>query len=407
MNTAFFDSITNKHKVYKKALIRYKARKRRSKNRLLTATKVSCEDIVDQLKSISKTPRPSHLIQLATTLTTSSAWISHTYLRYLISHVNFTTTKKTGSDCKLSKSILKAVNLNEKIPESIATDAQIFRNIYNELEFTHHHPGHQCLIRCPKIKPTIVLISGVLNEIFSTAAFERGAKHLNRLQGINYITLTVKGTKGSVHNANLIEGQLNKYIKKNPNEKLWLVCFSKGGVDALHYLANNNASSESIIGVSTIASPILGTDHLENKVIKLFNKVHKFSNTKLYKFVDDKTDIMAKNLQKSLSTQYQFPWFSRNSDRLPSDIFYSAVAMESEWYESHLWMILTKILFQSGSTNDGVVDAKYAFFPKYFDAYNLGIIRGHHLVGTRSSDYSQEALLEAHIIFLRYKGVLS
>ena len=36
--------------------------------------------------------------------------------------------------------------------------------------------------------------------------------------------------------------QLEKYIKENPNEKLWIIAFSKGGVDALHFLNSNKNS---------------------------------------------------------------------------------------------------------------------------------------------------------------------
>jgi hypothetical protein len=399
LNSNFFETLTNTHQAGKRAFTRYAARNKRTKNRLVSAAKISTEDIIDQIRNMTEAPSPAQLLQIARTFTTSSAWISHSYLRFLISHVNFKTSRIAGEDCETSKSILDSVTRNKKIPSELASDSKIFRTIYNELEFTHHHPGHKCLVKCPRIKPTIVLVSGVLNEIFSTAAFERGAKHLNRLQGINYITLTVKGTKSSKHNAKLIEKQLKKYIQENPNEKLWMVCFSKGGVDALHFLAKNSLDiKENLIGISTIATPILGTDHFENKLVKVFNNVHKF--------FDEEAGLLTEDMQQSLSTQFQFPWFSRNAEKFPTNIFYSAVAMESEWYESHLWMMLTKILFRSKSINDGVVDAKYAFFPKFFDAYNLGIVRGHHLVGTRSSEYSQEALLEAHIIFLQYKGEL-
>jgi hypothetical protein len=69
-------------------------------------------------------------------------------------------------------------------------------------------------------------------------------------------------------------------------------------------------------------------------------------------------------------------------------------------------MMLTKFLFQSKSYNDGIVDAHNAQYPPDFGGVNLGVISGHHLIGTRSSFYCQEALLEAHIIYLQYAGIM-
>ena len=99
-------------------------------------------------------------------------------------------------------------------------------------------------------------------------------------------------------------------------------------------------------------------------------------------------------------------WFQENSEQLPKKLFYTSVAFEAEWYESHLWMIFTKLLFNNPSINDGVVEAENAFFPKSFQGTNLGLLKGHHLIGTRSSFYSQEALLEAHAIYLNYRDLL-
>ena len=109
-----------------------------------------------------------------------------------------------------------------------------------------------------------------------------------------------------------------------------------------------------------------------------------------------------KEFQRSLSSDYQSNWFQNNHKSLPTLGFYTSVALEAEWYESHIWMVLTKLLFQSNESNDGVVDTKNAHFPNYFNGINLGILRGHHLIGTRSSFYTQEALLEAHLVMLDF-----
>jgi hypothetical protein len=111
-------------------------------------------------------------------------------------------------------------------------------------------------------------------------------------------------------------------------------------------------------------------------------------------------------LKKSLSDKYQAQWFKLNHQDLPH-IFYSSLALESQWYQSHLWMLLAKIFFNSKESNDGVVDVKDAKFPDYFKSYHLGKIYGHHLIGLRYSNFNQEALIETHIIVLHYLGLLN
>ena len=70
-------------------------------------------------------------------------------------------------------------------------------------------------------------------------------------------------------------------------------------------------------------------------------------------------------------------------------------------------MILTKLILPSEKINDGVVDSENALFPDYFDAHNLGIIKGHHLIGARSSYYNQEAFLKALVVYLSYFKLLN
>ena len=69
-------------------------------------------------------------------------------------------------------------------------------------------------------------------------------------------------------------------------------------------------------------------------------------------------------------------------------------------------MVATKILFASSKNNDGVVDIDNAFFPSYFESIKLGVIKGHHLIGARSSAYAQESLVMTHIIFLKYLNLI-
>ena len=111
-------------------------------------------------------------------------------------------------------------------------------------------------------------------------------------------------------------------------------------------------------------------------------------------------------MQKSLSKSYRESWFKKHHKSLPQKPFYTALAFQSKWHQSHVWMILTKAFFQSQKQNDGVVDVENAQFPAFFKGINLGVLEGHHLVGSRSSFYDQEALMKAHLIFLNYKKLI-
>ena len=154
-----------------------------------------------------------------------------------------------------------------------------------------------------------------------------------------------------------------------------------------------------------MASPILGTEHFNNRIIKFSKKLRKLTSklpVDLLKHVDD----FNSQLQKSLSDEHQKRWFLDHHELLPKNLFYTALALESRWFEGHIWMMITKLIFQSDKPNDGVVDGPYALYPECFDGINLGVLPGHHLIGNRSSFYSQEALLEAQIIFLQYKKLI-
>jgi hypothetical protein len=251
------------------------------------------------------------------------------------------------------------------------------------------------------------LVSGVLNEIFSTPAFKRGAENLLDQHNIKHIAPIVDGKKGSRENALLLKKQINQYMEENPNEKLWFFCFSKGGIDTLHYLKTEGEElSPNILGFSFIATPIMGSDHVNNKFLKLVNTVVKVPEEVSKLVLGKKIDFFAKELQKSLSRSYRESWFKKHHKSLPQKPFYSAIAFESKWHQSHVWMMLTKAFFRSQNSNDGVVDVENAQFPSYFKGINLGILEGHHLVGSRSSFYDQEALMTAHLIFLNYKNLI-
>lgn len=397
--------LNGKAEKLKQAFSNYSQIIEKKKLSLKHATQVSAEEINDKFEEVSNNPKPLQIISLLKTLTHSGLWVSSSSLQYIASIVDLNGPLKDKSESDRVEKILDHVANGVELPLDEVSHSEIFKNIYNELEFSHHNPGYKSILKLPKSNVTMVLVSGVLNEMFSTPAFERGAKHLHQQCGINFLAGDVSGTKGSKLNSKALEKQLTDYIEENPNQKLWILAFSKGGIDSLYYLKHNKEFADKhIVGLSTIASPILGSSHTDHKLLQFINKIHKFEDSFIYKYFEKEENFLFKQVVRSLSEEHQSPWFERNHHSLPKNLFYTSTAFESSWYESHFWMVLTKMFFRSKELNDGVVEAWQAMFPPYFKALNLGVIKGHHLVGTRSSKYSQEALLEAHIVFLNYLG---
>lgn len=380
------------------------ARKKYSKSFLDSAKEMTRSDIKEKFLKAKTSLTPNDTVKLMRNLVNSSAWISFSTARYLHSLTNF-----KSFDNKFDYNFINYRFFNDlKNKNQIdLEDDEIFKIIYNEIEYAKYHPSYIQNLQQPTTNATIVLVPGVFNELFSTPSFERACLHLNKTQGIKYFTPKINGFDNCNKNAESLKEQISTYINDNPNEKLWLVAFSKGGLDCLHYLSKYSDEQENILGLSTIATPILGSESFNHTIIKTLNMIHNFSDSKLYKIIDSKRDILAKEMQKSLSSTYRRPWLRNNHEKMNENIFYTSIGFSSKWYESHLWMMLMKLIIRSKNENDGVVDTESTLFPYYFKkGIRLGILEGHHLIGRRSSFYCQEALVEAHIHFLKYKGLL-
>ncbi|MBT3235006.1 MAG: hypothetical protein HN353_03555 [Bdellovibrionales bacterium] len=371
------------------------------------AVKTSSKEFLHEGIDLIKKPTGYRALQFILDSAGSSVWAGHSGVKFLATLAG----NKGHPDVEKLDSthhyILNKVICGKPLDPNTIPPQHIFGAIYNELKYAHHHRDYQSFLECPAITPTIVLISGVFNEFFKTAAFERGTGHLARKYGFEYIAPRVHGAKGISYNQQLLADQLYDYIRLNPGKKLWLIAYSKGGVDALHFLKKNREfANQHICGFSSIAAPILGTNHLDHRFIRLANKVHRYKDTSVYQSLDKRFDLLAKEFQQAFSKRYQGNWFKRNHTKLPQKMFYTSIALQAEWHESHIWMMLAKLLFPCRSVNDGIVDVLHAQFPAYFKATNLGVVNGHHLIGARSTFYSQEALIEAHIIFMHYMKMI-
>jgi hypothetical protein len=383
------------------SVLQYRSRIRRKKDFFQYARSTSTSELLHNITQIAQAKNKKDLINPLLTLSKHSVWIGRTGWHYLSSFLDLRFLENKNHFNSKAQEILAGVANNRTVE---ATDNEVFRTIYDELIYSHLHENYKCPINVPKIDMTIVLVSGVFNEIFSTPAFKRGAEKLLDDYKIKHIAPSVSGRKGSKENAKNLKKQIDHYIKNHPEEKLWFFCFSKGGVDTLHYLkAEGETLSKNIIGVSFIATPLLGSEHLNHKLLKLANAVGKAPEIISHKILGKRPDLILTELQNSLSKPYRESWFKRNYKLLPKNLFYTAIAFESGWKDAHVYMIMTKAMFRSKKSNDGIVDVENAQFPNYFNGMNLGVIDGHHLVGSRSSFYDQEALMKSHLIFLRYK----
>lgn len=375
---------------------------------LKKAASIASRDVKNALLQFAKNPRPNELALLLRALTTSGVWVSHSTLRYLLSYVHRANKNKVSVlPVESASDILNAIAKGEPLPHGV-THEQAFQILFHDIEFAHRHSLYDGRVSPPQIDTTLVLVSGVFNEIFSTLAFARGAEYLSQKTGLRRVSFQVSGTRGTDHNCNLLLKQFETYLTQHPNRKLWVVAFSKGGLDMLHFMHQNpKFSNDHIQGLSLMASPILGSSFLKHRALQTLGRLETIASRGGFKDYSKQYDLLAKNLRKSLSEEFQEDWFKAHYHELPKNPFYTALAFESTWYQSHLWMMMTKLFLQSQIPNDGVVDVDRAQYPNYFRGINLGISKGHHLVGTRSSFFSQEALLEAHLIYLHHQGWLS
>lgn len=389
---------------FSKNFSRYRSRIQKRKDVLKYAKSTSAEEIIFNIQKLIKLKKKKDVLKIVFSITNSSIWLSRSAFTVLKSYLDVSFVDEFDLHTERAQDIIANVVYKRTLD---ATDQEIFKTIYHELAHAHLVDDYKSSLKIPKVNITIVLVSGVLNEIFSTPAFKRGAEALLDKYSIKHIAPIVDGKKGARENSIALKKQIEEYMENNPDEKLWFFCFSKGGIDTLHYLRSKGKKlSSNIIGFSFIATPIMGSDHINNNFLKIANAVGKVPETISKKLLGKEIDLIASELQKSLNKNFRENWFKKNNQLLPSKPFYTAIAFESRWQDSHFWMMLTKAIFRSQKSNDGIVDVENAQFPYYFKGINLGVLKGHHLVGSRSSFYDQEALMLAHLIYLDYKKLL-
>jgi hypothetical protein len=374
----------------------------RSKFFLKNAKKETKRDLKKKIKSLAIHRNISSFVKTAKSIASTTSWLGHSYFRYYKSFIKLKSAEGLPTLTVEENIIIKKVITKDKSIIKLYGQEKVFKAIYKEALLSHSFLNVSSRLRLPYLQTVIVILDGIFNELFSQSAFERSIQKLSNDMGIIFFIPKISGINGSSINSKKIEKELHEFSKKNPSKKFWLLAYSKGGIDALHYLSRNKEFAEKKIkGLSTLATPILGSDKFNKGILKYLKQFQRKLDD--YSF---RRDIFFKDLQKSLDSKFQKTWFLQNYRKLPKNIFYSSLGFEAHWKEAHLWMLITKLIFQSPKKNDGVVNTDDAHFPCFFPSLKLGTISGHHLIGMRSTFQSQEAILEALLIHLNFLNLL-
>lgn len=383
-----FIKVFSKHFSLEDELSDYLARTRKSRNFLKLAATTSAAEIQSSALYLKKAPSLLGTLILARSLFNSGTWLANSTSRVITNHLGAikgqTFPERDERLHKYCQSLLEG--------RAVSISPSFFPGVFELLFEKLEQKPVECLEFYKRDDICLVLVPGVFNEFFSTAAFERGAKYLSEKYGLSYISPRISGTKSSTSNSKSLYNSLKAYTEINPTKKLWLLGFSKGGIDALHMMADYPEwANTHIKGLSTIASPILGTKTLNLRTKKLIDRLNNVTD----KVFRREILFFLSEFQASLAKEERDSWFEVNRAALPEGPFYSSLGLFSQWYESHVWMMMAKVLLKIEGENDGVVELDHSRFPDDFNSVNLGAIKGHHLIGNRSSYYAQEALLEA------------
>ena len=159
---------------------------------------------------------------------------------------------------------------------------------------------------------------------------------------IQFLIPKISGFQGTLENSKVIQREIESFAQRYPKKRFWLLGYSKGGVDGLHYISRNRHFAEDKIqGLSTLASPLLGVDKFNRGVLKFLVQIKdNVANEQIRK------DIFFEDIQKSLDSNFQTVWFLQNYKKLPRNLFYSSLGFEANWKDAHLWMLITKLIFK-------------------------------------------------------------
>lgn len=273
---------------------------------------------------------------------------------------------------KLLQETIKEADLEDKIYPTPLT------KIYNE-----------------KLKDvTIVYLSGIYNSIFDKEIFSLGLNALSDELGLRVIQPPIESLCASDYNSEII----TQFLKDDSNSrqqkgfappKYLFLGYSKGGIDALHFiLKNTKFTSESILGLVTIASPLHGSSILDSTDLP-FSLVTALSGSKSPEICQN--DKIA---SKSVTPSAMAAFWRKNERALVGLTRYFSITFESLPEDSHIFMKATKLLARFDENNDGVVTTSSSKFPNSLQATDLGTLNADHLAGILSSHFNQKAFMK-------------
>ena len=251
---------------------------------------------------------------------------------------------------------------------------------------------------------TFVYIPGIYNSIFNNEIFAIGIDALKNNFGLRVISAPTISSCDSEINGEVIINFIKDDIKYRKTRgrskhKYFLLGYSKGAVDALYGLNQNQEfSKENIIGLTSIASPIQGSSILSKTDVPLM-LLELITNENIPKTCRDEHWA-----SKSITTEAANRFFTENEKNLAGLIRYFSVSFKSNINESHIWMRATKQIAQFDEENDGVVALSASKFPESLKAVDLGVIEADHLAGIVASDFPQGAFFESLLITLQKIG---
>ena len=272
----------------------------RQKKNLGRALETSLKELARDLCLLA-TSHPKQKIRRLTLLGRDTfgagCWVGYAYYllwkslydvkRYDTSHL-----KSPDHEKMILKMLSKESGASKRLLPKSAASA-LFKAAFYEFRQNEIDPTYIPAIKCPRPQNlSICLISGVFNELFKTHAFERGVQDICQHLNLEYFTTNTSGIRSSQYNSRLLEKQILDYSLENKHKKIWLMAYSKGGIDALHLLHNRpTLANKPIVGLSTLASPILGSEHLDHLLLKAVNVV---DQNKVYNKLNKGKDLLAR-----------------------------------------------------------------------------------------------------------------
>ena len=267
----------------------------------------------------------------------------------------------------------------------------IFAAVYNDQ--LQPSRGEKAVLTVPSVPFMAVIISGFINEIYPEPAFNKAMQALKQQCKLDFIPFKIPGRRGCDYNADCIAEQIKALKTPKP---LWLVAHSKGGLDSLHFLAKYpQLAQEKVWGLSTLASPIMGSTYPEHFLLK--HLTDEFIQKKL----EEQADFYPEEIRNSFLPAIREAWFKDHRPHLPP-INYSSLAFKLSSYTVSPAMSITKMIFAEKLNNDGLVDTTRALFPEDFPHLDFNAIEADHLIGYSKDPIPQTAIIAAHLIMFKY-----